>query len=611
MPGTVSRAALQGVNATTNISITALSGNVVNDLTSTLALQTGAANSAVFDAGTGAFTFTDTSDSFSTAGGELEINAGTTATLGGLSTSGTGDVIIVADNMSLNQAISSGAGTVRLEAVSTAQVIDLGGADAAGRLGLDAAELLLISSTTTIVGDATNTGGVQITTNVNVSNSNSFELVTAGAITDAGGFVLTGFSLGMTAGTGIGTFAAPIKTNITNIEAITNTGGIFVSEFNGLNIGGVNATLTGVTVVTAGNIVVSLDNGDLEVNAAVANQAAGNVTLEAEANVEVNAPVSTSGLGQIRINADTNKGGIGSFINSAGGTLTGDGNPIIITAEDVFVAGTLTSKVSVIFQPQDASQLIDVGGASGGAAFGIDDTELGFVNAPVAHIGTLVNTGGIEITAPITRHAGFDTIFLIDNGPISQTAPISVAKLAVQASTGDAILTDASNDVDFIAGSADDDFLFTDVDDFVITAVDARISISAGLTNKIVLNAGGAVTQTGGAIVRSGDLLLTGFGSFVLNDPDNEADTLASNALSGVTYVDIDDLTIGSVDGINGISSFGPIDIGTANGDLIVTDTIGGNDVISAFPRGQTNRRGQRHRQPARHPSRRWRLRDV
>ena len=222
--------------------------------------------------------------------------------------------------------------------------------------------------------------------------------------------------------------------------------------------------------------------------------------------------------------------------------------------------------------------MIDIGGAVG--PFSIDDTELGLITAKVVRIGSLAHTAGITISAPITRHAGYDTMTLIDDGPIGQTAPLSVAKLALQSSSGDVILTNANNDVDFIAGTAANLFSFTDVDGFKISAVDVRSGIFLGGADTIVLNAGGTVTQDAGRVVNAGELLLLGLGQFFVTDTGNDVSTLAANVADFLFYTDADDLTIGSVQGTNGVVTNGSnMAITTVNGDLTVTNTRAGADV--------------------------------
>ena len=264
------------------------------------------------------------------------------------------------------------------------------------------AELDLVTADVVVVGDTANTGGMKITDDISPANTARLELETAGSISDTANKIVTVQLLAMTAGTGIGQGGIEIQTNVDNLEATTNSGGIFIDEQSGLTIGGVNATLNGLSVTTSGAIDVSTFVNSIDVTEAVANLGGGNVSITAEDdinatapistigtgditliaepgggggnfnssgagtvtavtgdiaieaadNVNVGAAVSTGGLGLLTIEADRNSGGGGSFTNTAGGTLTTDGNPIRITAQDVNIGETLTStNSSVIFEP--------------------------------------------------------------------------------------------------------------------------------------------------------------------------------------------------------------------------------------------------------------------
>jgi hypothetical protein len=69
----ISRAALQAVQPNVPISITAENAITFDNLSAHLALQTAAGSSAQFVALNGSITFTDTTDTLSTAGGRLTL----------------------------------------------------------------------------------------------------------------------------------------------------------------------------------------------------------------------------------------------------------------------------------------------------------------------------------------------------------------------------------------------------------------------------------------------------------------------------------------------------------------------------------------------------------
>ena len=167
VPGTVSRAALQTVNATTDISITAQTSIIVNDLASPLTLLTDASHSATFTASAGSLTFNDTTDSITTAGGRITLTAFTSAALGGLSTSG-GQITVNANDIALQAAINAGAGVVLLRPSTAGRDIDLG-TETAGKLSLTQAELNNVISTGVLrIGD-TSSGTFVVSAPINAN----------------------------------------------------------------------------------------------------------------------------------------------------------------------------------------------------------------------------------------------------------------------------------------------------------------------------------------------------------------------------------------------------------------------------------------------------------
>src|SRR5207249_2730655 len=102
---------------------------------------------------------------------------------------------------------------------------------------------------------------------------------------------VTAAALAMQAQTGIGTGAdGALETAVSNVEALTATGGIFLSNNAALTVGGVTpdascitVALTGVDTTISGNIEISAPA--LNVNLAgedITAAGAGNITLSAD-----------------------------------------------------------------------------------------------------------------------------------------------------------------------------------------------------------------------------------------------------------------------------------------------------------------------------------------
>lgn len=109
----------------------------------------------------------------------------------------------------------------------------------------------------------TSTSGVTI---ANVTTTATGGIVAATNIVDSDDDNnATGTGLFLQAGTGIGTVADPIETTITNFEAGTATGGVFISNTGALSIGGVSAALSGVDVTGASGAISVAATGSISV----------------------------------------------------------------------------------------------------------------------------------------------------------------------------------------------------------------------------------------------------------------------------------------------------------------------------------------------------------
>ena len=227
------------------------------------------------------------------------------------------EIDLTADSMSINAALNaSSTGLVVLTPFTTSLTISLGTVTA-NELSLTnaelqevTAELLEIGANGTYTGTIANTGAISQNNNVTVLILN-----TTGAVTNGGGSIDV-TSLGIAAGTGIGTAGTALATAVTNLDFtnstsgvvnITNTGALTVATSNGVtpsNSGGATTLTVLQSPLTIGSNLTS----------------AGTVTLVSTENVNEtgNPPEST-----IDINS--------------GITVTSTNGNVVLTAADGFV----------------------------------------------------------------------------------------------------------------------------------------------------------------------------------------------------------------------------------------------------------------------------------
>lgn len=228
-----------------------------------------------------------------------------------------GGITLTADNLNnIGANLIAGAAAVTLQPFEAGTLIDLGGPDGANTLGLTDAELDRPVAGVVRVGNST-AGSISISNAISPAGTSQLELVTGADIQDNNfGTDITVARLGMTAQTGIGVAGpfAVIDFQVGNLEAQTNTGGIFIQQNVGaLTIGGVNGTLTGLSVGTSGNIevaaagnIILADNDGLET--ILGGSASGDVSLTAggatsDVTSTVNGDAITAPAGSITVTA--------------------------------------------------------------------------------------------------------------------------------------------------------------------------------------------------------------------------------------------------------------------------------------------------------------------
>jgi len=180
---------------------------------------------------------------------------------------------------------------------------------------------------------------------------------TNGKITDAdgAGTNVTAAKAAFSANTGIGVGDA-IETAVSNLEAQSITGGIFVSNTGDLTIGNVNVTLTGVRATTSGDIVLT-NAGNVSVTVSGQNVVAqsGNVSITANGatadivtgggNSTPLAAIRTVAGGDITLVAgqDVLLGNTQPFwgnVRSFGGVVISAGRDLIVDVDSFLESGT-------------------------------------------------------------------------------------------------------------------------------------------------------------------------------------------------------------------------------------------------------------------------------
>ncbi len=505
-----------------------------------------------------------------------------------------------ADTLSTGALASLGAGTELV--VRATQAITFN--DLGGTLALPTGAGHAVTFSTAIA----NGQGISFANTANTVTTAGADLVfsaetglTVGNLRSAGGAITLGggsFSVLGTidSGTGITTLQNSAAGQAIDLGTASAGGiGFTQAELNAitastLRIGSLTSGLLTVSaaISTPGNIPLALlagtgitesASGALNV-AALRLGSAGPVGL---GNGNAVGTLAASTTGAMAFNNGANTLLVGT-VDGVGG-VTSANSAITLTTDDLLIqsvvkinAGTGTAGGLVTLQPATAGLPITLGTAGvPGTSFGLTDANLGQVSAGLLRIGSLANTGGITVGAPVTRHNGYAALSLLTGGTVAQSATLAAAGLAVQ-SAGAVTLTSAGNDVDTLAAAVTGPgagFSFTDANGFALGTVDtplAGVTTAGGL---VTLTAGGPVTQAAGANLTGSQLLLLGSGSFTLGNAGNSVATLAASVAGGLAYTNAGALAIGSINGTTGLSTTGtPLAVVTVAGDLAVSQIV-------------------------------------
>jgi hypothetical protein len=268
---TLSRAALQGVGSTVNISITSDSISF-SSLTSTLSLQTGTGHSAAFItdiSGGTTLTFTTTTNTLATAGGSITLDAGTTLTAANLNTNG-GDASLTAGgqaagNLSAQGILTSGSGNItftdnRGSITQTGSAVGQAiNATASSNISVDGLRGTTVGLTSSS-GSVTSAGSnaVQASAQLTVSAATGINLATLAAALQASNSTSGNISITQA--------ASPAQTLVITGTGVVNSvsGGTISITNNGSSI-----TVAGVSTVQSNNGVVTLAATDLQITGTV------------------------------------------------------------------------------------------------------------------------------------------------------------------------------------------------------------------------------------------------------------------------------------------------------------------------------------------------------
>lgn len=453
-------------------------------------------------------------------------------------------------------------------------------------------------------------------------------LVSAGDLSTTGGinqYTRPGGALSLsaagtlTSSSTINAYSGPVQ--FTSGGALTCSGNIY-SSGTILQLSGSSITTSGSINAYAGNIAMTATAGTINISGGAVNATAagndGNLQLTANGNITVAGAVTASNRfilettgssnGSIALNSTVyaNRGltvttaGNGTFSIPANKYVTAYYGPVSITAGGVSISGLINAGSNTLtINTNSPAQLISIGSSTAGA-FNMPAPTLRQIIAGTIAIGSMTQTGGISVTAPVSLAAGNLMFMTAGNySAAGQTLSTGTKALTVTAlGTVDTGTVSGASAINVTAGTGmnvSGNMVAPNGTISLATTDNGDISWSAtgfgGTSATAILNAGGGGRLTGtGTISATTIRLSSGTGDIGATGSPVSVRTTNLTASTGGS-VNINSpaaLTLAGASSAGGSSGFNL----TAAGNLTLgrgaTVTVTGDNLLSLSATGTT-----------------------
>ena len=393
----------------------------------------------------------------------------------------------------------------------------------------------------------------------------------SGAVVDDNGATnnVTASRFGALAGTGVGTSSDPIESTVSNIEAETTTGGLFLSNSSAVTVGGVSDSLRGLRVDTSGDVNLAaagaITLGDANgLENVRAGTTSGNVTLgatgaTADISSSVDEDAATAPAGSIVLTAGRD------VLLGTGGTdfdndVRANSGVTIIATRNFTVDGFADVASDDFGHNTGGSVAVQAGNDVNVAqAHGTDASVTAGGNA-AGDVSLTASGGTLTIDpagTPVSSNSG-DVTGQSDHIAINSSSGISAALGAVTLRTNGASV---SGD---LGTASDAGFGLSDAELDSVSAPTLRVFVSGDLTVSSAISPANASTLSleapAGAITQSGSITVTN-----LSATSGNATTLTNASNS-----------VGSLAGST--SNAGPVNFAFADSTALTIDTVDGTD---------------------------------
>jgi filamentous hemagglutinin family protein len=449
----------------------------------------------------------------------------------------------------------------------------------------ETAALLLVGTTiNTGIGNIT-LKGISSTDGVGVELVNNSISAEKGGVTidgEGGGILVAGGLIQSLEGDVSLTGSSPQFSGLSITDGAIRAGsgdvlvkGETLNGFKGLDIGGISNIRT-----ESGNIVLTglagQNDGAVTPRKGLLLHGFANITTDS-GNIDLLGRVAAADDGD---SIDPSFESAGLFFNLDGGEITISSLTGNVSLSGEAANGSNSLGLRVITSSSEATGKVSAGNRLDIRATSNEPTKLAFDLGDLSLTGTvqtILRPGGVDVDGKLTESN--TTAIQLGDGPDGST-PIS--NFIVNQATVDQITTPR-----LVIGSELQSASIVGVDSLTLVSdrqltlqaegSGGSIDLRAPLTvpnGTLSLLADGQISQSDTGTLTSGQLLaISHNGSVLLSNPANAPDVIAGEAAGDFSFINVDTLSIGTVEGTSGIKA-GTVSIRTLDGDLSVDQAV-------------------------------------
>lgn len=365
---------------------------------------------------------------------------------------------------------------------------------------------------------------------------------------------------------------------IDNVRTVTNTGDLFAGTPC------TTCTVTGTNIQFAGNVTLdgalNVSNTDTATNSLISGTISGGGALHKTGAGTLVLSGNNSFRGGVNITQGSLNLNSANALGAAGSIQMSGGSVLHHTVSNVAdYSARLSTAGNQQFIIDTGSNNVTFAGAIAGANTTLEKRGSGTLTltANGTYTGaTTVTAGTLELrhNAPTTASTSFGGTgnMLIQSVAANFTSAFSTAAWNFGTNLGGLTIGRTGN-----TSAINLDRATTIAGPLQIHGGAVNVNAAFTTTGMVRINHSASVTDGASGALIAPNLVLRGSGSgahVLLDSGLTNVGTMAATGLAGLTLFNANTLTVGAVDGVNGISASGMIDLATQSGDLTLAQNV-------------------------------------